>query len=92
MTNCSTIGLLQLHVVIHMGQNHHDGEQGMYWHKPNKELISFKMKLNLFNTVNNEECGHGQPCLHHLDVLSTAFFWRPLDHSFTPIPPALFFH
>ena len=41
------------------------------------------MKLNIFNTVNNEEQGrgqqsvvllkHSQPCLHHLHVLSTLF-------------------
>ena len=50
------------------------------------------MKLNIFNTVNNEEqergqqsvvlLKHSQPCLHHLHVLST------LDHSFTPIHPS----
>ena len=47
------------------------------------------MKLNLFNTVNNKERGHGQrsvvwlkrsqPCLHHVHVLSTTFSWRPLS-------------
>ena len=47
------------------------------------------MMLNLFNTVNNEERGHGQrsvvwlkhgqPCLHHLHVLSTVFSWRPFS-------------
>ena len=47
------------------------------------------MMLNLFNTVNNEECGcgqrsevwlkHSQHCLHHLHVLSTAFSWWPLS-------------
>ena len=47
------------------------------------------MRLNkyLFNRVNNNEreCGQrsviwlkrGQPCLHHLHVLSTVFSWRP---------------
>ena len=47
------------------------------------------MKLNLFNTVNNEECRRGQrsvvwlkrgqPGLHHLYVLSTTFSWWPLS-------------
>ena len=44
---------------------------------------------HLFNTVNNKERGRGQrsvvwlkrgqPCLHHLYVLSTAFSWQPLS-------------
>ena len=49
------------------------------------------MRLNkyLFNRVNNKECErgqrsvvwlkHGQPCLHHLHVLSTVFSWRPFS-------------
>ena len=47
------------------------------------------MKLNLFNTVNNEERGCGQrsviwlkrsqPCLNHLYVLSKTFSWWPLS-------------
>ena len=48
------------------------------------------MKLNLFNTVKNEERGCGQrsviwlkrsqPCLNHLYVLiSKTFSWRPLS-------------
>ena len=52
----------------------------------------FSMKLNnLFNTVNNKEPGRvqqsvlwlkrGQPCLHHLHVLSSAFSWRTLSSS-----------
>ena len=48
------------------------------------------MRLNkyLFNTVNNKErdrdqrsvawLKRGQPCLHHLHVLSTVFPWRPV--------------
>ena len=61
------------------------------------------MKLNLFNTVNNEERRHGQqsvfwlkhsqPCLHHLHVLSKAFFWRlALGLLFYPHPfhPCIF--
>ena len=65
------------------------------------------MKLNLFNTVKNEEHWHGQrsviwirrshPSLRHLHVLSTLFFLaatlfvQPLNHSFTPIPPPFIF-
>ena len=49
------------------------------------------MRLNkyLFNTVNNKERGccqrsvvwlkRGQPCLHHLHVLSTVFSWQPFS-------------
>ena len=49
------------------------------------------MRLNkyLFNTVNNKERGRGQrsvvwlkrgqPCLHHLHVLSKVFSWRPFS-------------
>ena len=62
------------------------------------------MRLNkyLFNTVNNKERGRGQrsvvwlkrgqPCLHHLHVLSTVFSWRPFS-SFSLwiilLPPSL---
>ena len=62
------------------------------------------MRLNkyLFDTVNKKECGHGQqsvvwlkrgqPCLHHLHVLSTVFSWRPFS-SFSLwiilLPPSL---
>ena len=52
-------------------------------------LLIFLIKLNLFNTVNNEARGRGQrsvlwlksgqPCLHRLHVLSTTFSWRPLS-------------
>ena len=59
------------------------------------------MTLNLFNTVNIKEQGHGQrsvvwlkcdqPCSHHLHVLSTTFSWRPLS-TFSlwiiPLPPS----
>ena len=49
------------------------------------------MRLNkyLFNRVNNKErergersvvwLKRGQPCLHHLHVLSTVFSWRPFS-------------
>ena len=49
------------------------------------------MRLNkfLFNRVNNKErergqrsvvwLRRGQPCLHHLHVLSTVFLWRPFS-------------
>ena len=62
------------------------------------------MRLNkyLFNRVNNKErergqrsvvwLKRGQPCLHHLHVLSTVFSWRPFS-SFSPwiilLPPSL---
>ena len=62
------------------------------------------MRLNeyLFTRVNNKEhergqrsvvwLKHGQPCLHHLHVLSTVFLWRPLS-SFSLwiilLPPSL---
>ena len=61
------------------------------------------MKLNkyLFNTVNKERgrgqrsvvwLKRGQPCLHHLHVLSTVFAWRP-SSSFSLgiilLPPSL---
>ena len=62
------------------------------------------MRLNkyLFNTVNNKErdrdqrsvawLKRGQPCLHHLHVLSTVFPWRPVS-SFSLwiiiLPPSL---
>ena len=62
------------------------------------------MRLNkyLFNRVNNKEREHGQrsvvwlkrgqPCLHHLHVLSTVFSWRPFS-SFSLwiilLPPSL---
>ena len=65
------------------------------------------VRLNLFNTVNNEERGRGQrsviwvkcsqPCLHHLQCaqynvfLTATLFVQPLDHSFTPIPPPFIF-
>ena len=54
-------------------------------------LVVYLMKLNkyLFNTVNNKECRRGQqsvvwlkrgqPCLHHLHVLSTVFSWQPFS-------------
>ena len=62
-------------------------------HEPNHNCVrkgkNLFMKLNLFNTVNNEECRRGQwsvvwlkrgqPCLHHLHVLSTTFSWQPLS-------------
>ena len=64
---------------------------------------NLSMKLNLFNTVNNEErrrgqrsvvwLKRGQPGLHHLYVLSTTFSWRPLSLLslrmilLPPIPP-----
>ena len=72
------------------------------------------MRLNkyLFTTVNNKErdrgqrsvawLKRGQPCLHHLHVLSTVFPWRPvssfslwiiiLPPSLPPPPPPEFFH
>ena len=49
------------------------------------------MRLNeyLFNRVNDKEgergqrsvvcLKRGQPCLHHLHVLSTVFLWRPFS-------------
>ena len=62
------------------------------------------MRLNkyLFNRVNNKERESGQrlvvwlkrgrPCLHHLNVLSTVFWWRPFS-SFSLwiilLPPSL---
>ena len=62
------------------------------------------MRLNkyLFNRVNNKErergqrsvvwLKRGQPCLHHLHVLSTVFSWRPFS-SFSLwiilLPPSL---
>ena len=62
------------------------------------------MRLNkyLFNRVNNKErergqrsvvwLKRGQPCLHHLHVLSTVFSWRPFS-SFSLwiilLPPTL---
>ena len=62
------------------------------------------MRLNkyLFNRVNNKErergqrsvvwLKRGQPCLHHLHVLSTVFLWRQFSSLafgsfFYPIPP-----
>ena len=53
--------------------------------------MSSKIRLNkyLFNRVNNKKCGRaqrsvvwlkrGQPCLHHLHVLSTVFSWQPFS-------------
>ena len=56
---------------------------------PSMRLVHYIMKLNWFNTVNNEGRGrgqqsvvglkHSQPCLHHLHVLSTMFSWWPLS-------------
>ena len=66
--------------------------------------MSSKIRLNkyLFNRVNNKKCGRahrsvvwfkrGQPCLHHLHVLSTVFSWQPFS-SFSLwiilLPPSL---
>ena len=51
-----------------------------------KFRIMMRLNKYLFNRVNNKECEHGQrsvvwlrrgqPCLHHLHVLSTVFLWR----------------
>ena len=67
-------------------------------------LNNIMMRLNkyLFNRVNNKErergqrsvvwLKRGQPCLHHLHVLSTVFSWRPFS-SFSLwiilLPPSL---
>ena len=58
------------------------------------------MKLNLFNTVNNEECRRGQwfgssvdslactpLCAQYNVFLAATLFVQPQDHSFTPPPP-----
>ena len=70
------------------------------------------MRLNeyLFNRVNDKEgergqrsvvwLKRGQPCLHHLHVLSTVFSWRPFSSflkvtrqssTFFPSPLCLLF-
>ena len=51
-----------------------------------KFRIMMRLNKYLFNRVNNKEREHGQrsvvwlkrgqPCLHHLHVLSTVFLWR----------------
>ena len=62
-----------------------------FWISHKLNLINVLMRLNkyLFNRVNNKECEHGQrsvvwlkrgqPCLHHLHVLSTVFSWQPFS-------------
>ena len=76
----------------------------LFWISHKLNLITVLMRLNkyLFNRVNNKErergqrsvvwLKRGQPCLHHLHVLSTVFSWRPFS-SFSLwiilLPPSL---
>ena len=61
---------------------------------PSMRLVHYIMKLNWFNTVNNEGRGRGQqsvllaspPCAQYNVFLVATLFVQPLDHSFTPIP------
>ena len=69
---------------------------------PLKSLFKMRLNKHLFNRVNDKErkrgqrsvvwLKRGQPCLHHLHVLSTVFSWRPFS-SFSLwiilLPPSL---